>query len=183
MHIEQPSMPSPKEGVENGNQESKKGPNINPEEITELIKRAGNFGELYGALREIGGLQGSHTWYGASQLIEIIDAVRGGRLSLNYITRTGGLRSKVEELLQEREEDKRRKEGSIGNLTPEKIAESNKKGEPIVVRVRRSSGKIEEGWVVIRSDGNNAVVVKYDEERRTLMRKVVPLEELQELNK
>ncbi len=67
-------------------------------------------------------------------------------------------------------------------LTPKNIENSFKIGKPIEVRVQRSSGEIEEGWIVVGSNDKDAVVTKTSEGGETL-RKVIPLEELKELNK
>lgn len=81
------------------------------------------------------------------------------------------------------EEIAREEKGSTSEkLTPENIEKSIKEENPIKVKVKRRSGRIEEGWVVTGIDGENAIVVK-NVKGEKFLKKVVPLEELQELNK
>lgn len=65
----------------------------------DIISKVGNFDELYEKLDQVKELQGSQDVYESSELKSIIDRVRKGELDPTYITRTGGLRKKVEELL------------------------------------------------------------------------------------
>ncbi|HOX10819.1 MAG TPA: hypothetical protein P5323_04025 [Candidatus Moranbacteria bacterium] len=85
----------------------------------------------------------------------------------------------------EKKQEEQKKEGNedtIEKLTPENIENSVKSGKPIEVKVQRSSGEIEKGWMVTGSDGKDAVVIKSVEGGK-FIRKVIPIEELQELNK
>jgi hypothetical protein len=65
-----------------------------------MINDAQSFAELYQVIEQIGGLQGSQQFYQPSELKNIIERVRKGELNIYYITRTAGLRSKVEELIK-----------------------------------------------------------------------------------
>ena len=56
--------------------------------------------ELYDALDLAGGVQGSRDFYSAEELKSTIEAVRSGTLAPDSITRTGGLREKVKELIK-----------------------------------------------------------------------------------
>jgi len=97
---------------------------------------------------------------------------------------TGGTGLKFEEK-QEEQQDKPKEKGKediVDKLTPENIENSVKNGKPIEVKVQRSSGEIEKGWMVTGSDGEDAVVIKSVEGGK-FIRKVIPIEELQELNK
>lgn len=87
----------------------------------------------------------------------------------------------VEELLSKEKESK--KEDVIEKITPENIENSIKIGKPIEVKVKRSSGKIEKGWIITGSDGKNAIVIKNAEDGTGFIKKVVPIKELQKLNK
>jgi hypothetical protein len=62
------------------------------------IANSNNFEELFEALRELGGLQGSHKFYSADNLIERINKVRKGEDAPISITDSEGLRMKVIEL-------------------------------------------------------------------------------------
>ena len=64
------------------------------------ISGAQTFAELYQALEQAGGLQGAQQFYQASEIKNIIDRVRKGELDTSYITRTGGLRSRVEDIMK-----------------------------------------------------------------------------------
>lgn len=64
-----------------------------------LIEEASSFDDLYETLRQIGGVEGTGKFYPAQKLIECIDGVRSGLISIGYVTRTHGLRDKVEQLL------------------------------------------------------------------------------------
>ncbi len=86
----------------------------------------------------------------------------------------------AEQAVLKKEPKEARKDGE--KLTPKNIENSFKIGKPIEVRVQRSSGEIEEGWIVVGSNDKDAVVTKTSEGGETL-RKVIPLEELKELNK
>ena len=67
------------------------------EEIT--IDGAQDFKELYGAISKQGGVGGSRGYYNPGTLFGLIEAVRRGERGINTITRSDGLRKKVEELL------------------------------------------------------------------------------------
>ncbi len=65
----------------------------------ERIQSATSFAELYEQLRTMRALRGSDGFvYHAEELIALIDEVRQGRKSVDYVTRTAGLRDKVKEL-------------------------------------------------------------------------------------
>jgi hypothetical protein len=69
-------------------------------EKTEGISEASNFEELLKAIDNIEGLQGSRQFYKKDDLKQYINLVREKKIDSSYITRTGGLRDKVEELLK-----------------------------------------------------------------------------------
>ncbi len=64
-----------------------------------LIERSGNFEDLYRVLERVCPIRGTQAMYFAEQLINIIDRVRRGELTIDYVTRTHGLREKVASLL------------------------------------------------------------------------------------
>lgn len=64
------------------------------------ISGAQTFAELYQAIEQTGGLQGSQQFYQPLELKNIIERVRKGELDTSYITRTGGLRSRVEDIIK-----------------------------------------------------------------------------------
>jgi hypothetical protein len=98
--------------VKTGGKESHGGTGLklkkNHRKKTETIENADDFDKLFKIIEETGGLQGSHTLYKPHELKDIINKVRNGELNLTYITRTGGLRGKVEELLSKNKETKRK---------------------------------------------------------------------------
>ena len=63
-----------------------------------MISGAQSFAELYQVIEQTGGIQGSQQFYQPSELKNIIERVRKEELDIYHITRTDGLRSKVEEL-------------------------------------------------------------------------------------
>jgi len=65
------------------------------------IPEARNFQELYVAIIQKGTIPGTQKFYTPGELIEAIGLVRKGRVDINTITRTEGLRDKVLELLQQ----------------------------------------------------------------------------------
>lgn len=64
----------------------------------------------------------------------------------------------------------------------ESLKNALESGDPIEVKVRRSTGEVEGGWMYAGNDGQDAVVTKVGEGEK-LLRKVVSLTELRELNK
>ena len=69
-------------------------------ELVSKIRDTKNFDELYGVLREVGGIHGSDKFYDSEELIGYIDHYRKfpGDIILSAITRSGNLREKVREL-------------------------------------------------------------------------------------
>jgi hypothetical protein len=73
------------------------------------FEKAASFDNLYEILRELGGVKGSQRFYNNSELIERIEFVRNAKKNgvnkdgidktLKFITNTGGLRTKVRDLL------------------------------------------------------------------------------------
>jgi len=64
------------------------------------INGAQSFAELYQTIEQAGGLQGSQQFYQPAELRNIIERVRKGELDTSYITATGGLRSRVEDIIR-----------------------------------------------------------------------------------
>lgn len=63
------------------------------------IAEAKSFEELFSVIQAEEGLQGSVKYYSPQELKDIIASVRDGSLDIQYITKTNGLRDKVQELL------------------------------------------------------------------------------------
>ena len=63
------------------------------------VKRSRSFDSLYSAINDMGEVKGSQKTYEPKELIGIIDEVRQGKIGLNYVTSTAGLRDKVKEIL------------------------------------------------------------------------------------
>ena len=103
---------------------------------------------------------------------------------------------KPEEKLEGKEGEEKgiKDEDIIQKLTPENVKAAEnikaayKKGKFIEVKVRRSSGEIEDGWVIskINPKTGEATVLKFTSEKgkdRSFVDKIVTLEELKEWNK
>ena len=69
-----------------------------------------------------------------------------------------------------------------GNFNSETIRRAWSSGVSVEVKVKRSSGDVEDGWFVTGSEGQNATVSKAAEGGGFII-KVVPLEELNDLNR
>lgn len=69
-------------------------------EANSAIRKAVSFDELFKALEAAGGLQGSKQTYDVSELKGMINMVREGKISLDFITKTTGLRQRVADLLE-----------------------------------------------------------------------------------
>lgn len=86
--------------------------------VREKIRGAKNFNDLYQSLRELGGVNGSQEFYDSQELIGIIELVRkvleeappnanAMKAYLKTVTKTGGLREKVQEFLDDERSEKR----------------------------------------------------------------------------
>lgn len=73
---------------------------LNRPEQTVAIPGAKDFPELFRALDAAGGLQGSEKFYSVQELKNDINKVHMGELEIDKITRTGGLRQRVADLLK-----------------------------------------------------------------------------------
>lgn len=71
-------------------------------------------------------------------------------------------------------------------LTPENIKNAVEGGIPIKVKVLRSSGEVEEGWLVMnyKDDSGLVTVFKFGdrEKNEPMLRKSIPLDELKKIN-
>jgi hypothetical protein len=74
--------------------------NLNPPERKISISEAKDFMELFRAIESTGGLQESEKFYEVAELKQVVNRVRTGELPLDVLTRTGGLRGRVEDLLK-----------------------------------------------------------------------------------
>lgn len=88
---------------------------VAPEHYTPIsesaIIQSQSFDDLEAALDTGDGLQGSQEYFEAALLHDIVARVRSGEYETHYLTRTHGLRDKVEELLaQEREQNQARED-------------------------------------------------------------------------
>lgn len=70
-----------------------------PSQRTQSIETARNLEDLYRFLDSQGGLQGSDHYFSSSELKKVIEAVQKNNMSIRLVTRTGGLRQKVAEIL------------------------------------------------------------------------------------
>lgn len=79
-----------------------------PAEIKD-IPTSKNIEQLKYTIKKLGGLSGSNSYYSADDLLTLIDnafANNGSEASLKCITRTGGLRTIVEDLIKNKKENK-----------------------------------------------------------------------------
>ncbi|OGG47535.1 hypothetical protein A2671_02115 [Candidatus Kaiserbacteria bacterium RIFCSPHIGHO2_01_FULL_49_13] len=74
---------------------------------SKLFSEATSLRELYKFIKQTGGVKGSEKHYSPAELVKIISQVRKGLKSSSFITRTGGLRNRVEELIQLEKSKKR----------------------------------------------------------------------------
>lgn len=102
MGMESFGGPQPSKILESWKEEIKE----SQEKRNEAISGAKNFDELYGILHQFKDLHGSKKNYSAAELVDIIEEVRKGEKDSTFITRAGGLRAKVEELLGANSQDK-----------------------------------------------------------------------------
>ncbi len=67
------------------------------------IEDVKSFGELENIIRDLpeGGLQGSGKFFSSEELLQIVNQVADGKLPSHYLTRTNGLRAKVEEIIEQ----------------------------------------------------------------------------------
>lgn len=72
---------------------------LNPPKSKTEITQAQNFEELFKVLETSGDIQGSEMSYEPAELKRLIGEVRSGKIKLDSISRTGGLRQKVGELI------------------------------------------------------------------------------------
>ncbi|MEW6407515.1 MAG: hypothetical protein AB1465_02385 [Patescibacteria group bacterium] len=63
------------------------------------IQKAKTFDDLYFILEATGNLRGTNKFYTPKELVTMIEKVRQGKLTSEHITRRGGLRDKVIELM------------------------------------------------------------------------------------
>lgn len=84
----------------NYNYAVRKGVSLYSRERISVIDAPKNFPELFSALDALGGLMGSDQLYTVSELKQRINAVREGKEQVGVITSSGGLRAKVQELLE-----------------------------------------------------------------------------------
>lgn len=80
------------------------------DKLSKELAAVRNREELFGVLDKTGGIEGSKQFFTAEELKQLITAVldKGERIFLGGITRTGGLRKKVEQImdLEKREANK-----------------------------------------------------------------------------
>ena len=90
-------------------EENKKGQiKTKKEKVSESIKKnldkyisaAEDFNELFAVLDKVSGIKGSKLFFESAKLKEIINKVREGELDIDYVTRTAGLRKRVDHLLR-----------------------------------------------------------------------------------
>ncbi len=90
--------------------------------------------------------------------------------------------AKPKEIREKIKDEKNPASNKEEKISLKNITKAMKEGKPMEVEVKRTSGKIEEGWLVtnIINDGD-AVVIKEVDGR--LLKKLIPLEELRKLNR
>jgi len=99
---------------------------IAPEDLEKSISKAKNFEDLIKVIEKSGGIQGSRDFWSIEELKGFIDLARNG-VDTIHITRTGGLRKKVEELIEEEKKKKvEKKEGSKKEKGEDKKEKSKK---------------------------------------------------------
>ena len=72
------------------------------QKLTNKIKEARNFDELYKIIGSSSGIQGEKDFLSVKDLKDMINKVRFEKLGINYVTSSMGLREKVQELTKEK---------------------------------------------------------------------------------
>ena len=75
---------------------------VRDQKLTNKIKQAKNFDELYKIIGSSGGIQGEKYFFSVKDLKGVINKVRFGKLGINYVTSSMGLREKVQKLTKEK---------------------------------------------------------------------------------
>lgn len=163
----------------------------------ERIQSAKNFTELYDQLRTMRALRGSDGFvYHAEQLIDLMDEVQQGEKSIDYITRTAGLRDKVQELwMQGKGGDQEKSLESAEDVKIPKLHDmisltkiSIKEGERSAVETGKAMEgillqKIEVGSPILTSSGRTSDVQDiYSENGKVIVKTETSEYELKVLN-
>jgi hypothetical protein len=145
------------------------------EELASQISACNSFDELYEVLRKFGGVQGSQEYTPAETIISNIEKARKfpSKFSLKFITRSAGLREKIEILIQEEQEKIKNfnAEPVVGNKEPEGAeqenakTEENKTNEPGIPKWRNS-----EEWEEFSSLRNRVAQAEYELNKVTLFK-------------
>ena len=94
-------MPNPAPASQQPNFDSRGiGEQVLSPELEIAISEAGNFDELFEAIRSQKGLQEAEKFYDAEELVGMINQVRTGQLSLDTVPPAGGLRKRVAYLME-----------------------------------------------------------------------------------
>lgn len=94
-------MPNPAQASQQPNFDSRGiGEQVLSPELEIAISEAGNFDELFEAIRSQKGLQEAEKFYDAEELVGMINQVRTGQLSLDTVPPAGGLRKRVAYLME-----------------------------------------------------------------------------------
>ena len=75
-------------------------PNPLEQEERQGVENTESFEGLYELIRYIGEVQGTQKTYVSEELIKVIERVRHGHRSIDFITRSHGIRDAVERLLE-----------------------------------------------------------------------------------
>jgi len=97
---------------------------ITPEEKAEMIRESKSFDDLYEAIQKIGPVEGSTEVFEPDNLIDIINRVQSGELTLTYVTRTHGIRDAVERLMKQAPDDPKEREAAVALELPKEEVES-----------------------------------------------------------
>ena len=126
----------------------------------DAINKAENFDELYVILDQIKELQGTKKTYTASELKDIIEQVRGGVMDSVHVTRAGGLRGKVEKLLNIKDINLADNDGffafkgdPVACDVLERVSLEYLKTQDKAYFDREYTGELDDGGFLIRKDG------------------------------
>lgn len=160
-----------------------------PDQIRELdySGRLMDFPELFRALDASGGLQGSEKWYSVQELKDDINKVRTGELEVDKLTRTGGLRRIVIDLLRIEELQQQLKMSAEKQSSKGGNQESRKQPSLVTgdrVKVLSRDSEEEQYGVIKRFDHTTGAVIveRYEQGKPPIEQRLSQIE-LYALNK
>ena len=130
-------------------------------EKAQLIRTSNSFSELYQAIEKIGVIRGSQETFEPDRLINIIDRVRHGKLTIDYVTQTHRIRDAVERLLENKPTDPPKTREAAVETEKGSLKVENPAGpiEPLTDEERNFISKAEADYIFMQnlSDDNERI--------------------------